>query len=72
MYPEAASVIFSDACVDDDIGGGDDVSTFEKLQHDLSEMMKSGVFDLKNAQATLLKCSSKILKVKERSNYPSN
>lgn len=46
-YPEAAVVMTNDAYVDDVISGGDDVPTVKKLQRDLSEMMKSGGFDLK-------------------------
>lgn len=46
-YPDAATVIINDAYVDDVISGGDDVPSVQKLQRELSEMMKSGGFELK-------------------------
>lgn len=46
-YPEAANIIINDTYVDDVISGGDDISSVQRLQSDLSAMMKSGGFDLK-------------------------
>lgn len=46
-YPEAATAMINDAYVDDVISGGDDVAAVQKLQRELSEMMKNGGFELK-------------------------
>lgn len=46
-YPDASIVMTKDTYVDDVISGGDDVPAVQKLQRELSEMMRSGGFELK-------------------------